>query len=342
VAALADVLRAAGSGVIEIATDVDHRDVAPEYPKSVGEVDWLAELSEVVGRPVTFGMAQSRAMPGLDDAILAAVHRARGRGVDLRPQTTARGVGVLYSLRSRTPWDRATEWQELRPLGVEQRLDRLRDAVARERLVDGAETSLDLAEVYIMPSGDARYDQGSAQSIAVVARRAGTTPADVFIDLSLETDGRALLNWPFLNHDLDAVAGMLDDPAVLLGLGDAGAHVGMIMDASQPTFLLTYWVRERRRFGIAEAVRRLTSDAAELFGIVDRGVLRPGAFADVNVVHFEGLRLPVPEYVQDFPQGAGRFVQRALGYDMTLVNGKVAVAHGEPTAAKAGRVLRSR
>jgi N-acyl-D-aspartate/D-glutamate deacylase len=113
------------------------------------------------------------------------------------------------------------------------------------------------------------------------------------------------------------------------------------MDASQPTFLLTYWVRERQRWSIEEAIRRLTSDTADLFGVAGRGRLAAGAFADVNVIDFEGLRLPVPEYVHDLPNGAGRYVQGSSGYDYTLVNGEVFMDHGEHTGAFAGRMLRS-
>jgi N-acyl-D-aspartate/D-glutamate deacylase len=134
---------------------------------------------------------------------------------------------------------------------------------------------------------------------------------------------------------------MLDDPLVTLGLADAGAHVGQIMDASQPTFFLTYWVRERQRWTLEDAVRRLTSDTADLFGFHDRGVLRPGAFADVNVIDFDALALPIPEYVRDFPNGAGRYVQRASGYDYTLVNGEVFMEDGEHTGVLAGRTVRS-
>ena len=113
------------------------------------------------------------------------------------------------------------------------------------------------------------------------------------------------------------------------------------MDASQPTFLLTYWSRERERWSVEEAVRRLTSDTADLFGIRNRGRLVPGSFADVNVIDFDGLFLPRPVYVNDFPNGAGRYVQGSSGYDYTLVNGYVFMDHGEHTGALAGRMLRS-
>ena len=110
-----------------------------------------------------------------------------------------------------------------------------------------------------------------------------------------------MCSYPFLNQRLDAVEAMLDDPLVTLGLADAGAHVGQILDASQPTFFLTYWIRERQRWSIEEAIRRLTSDTADLFGIRDRGRLQPGAFADLNVIDFDALALPPPTYEHDFP-----------------------------------------
>ena len=133
------------------------------------------------------------------------------------------------------------------------------------------------------------------------SRRSSTSPS--------ESDGTVNLNMPLLNQRLDAVEEMLDDELVTLGLADAGAHVGQIMDTSQPTFLLTYWVRERQRWTLEEAVRRLTSDTADLFGFTDRGVLRPGAYADVNVIDLERLTLPQPEFVNDLPNGAGRYIQ---------------------------------
>jgi N-acyl-D-aspartate/D-glutamate deacylase len=193
----------------------------------------------------------------------------------------------------------------------------------------------------VLPEGPARYDLGSEHSLAAEAERRGVTPAAAFLELALERRGRVLLNLPFLNQRLDAVEEMLDDPLVTLGLADAGAHVGQIMDASQPTFFLSYWVRERQRWTLEEAVRRLTSDTAALFGIRDRGVVAPGAFADLNVIDLDGMVLHQPEYVHDFPGGAGRYIQRAEGYVMTVVNGEVFMEQGEHTGALAGVTLRS-
>lgn len=262
----------------------------------------------------------------------------------MRPQTTARGVGIIWCLSNRTPFDANPSWRALLDLSLPERLAAIRDPDHRARLVAEAEargSALDAASVHVLRPGPARYDLDPAGTLAAEAQRRGVSAAEAFLAIADETDGLACFNYPFLNQSLDAVQEMLDDDVVTLGLADAGAHVGQIMDSSQPTFFLTYWVRERQRWTIEEAVRRLTSDTADLFGIDGRGRLRPGAFADVNVIDFDGLALPIPEYVHDFPGGAGRYVQSSSGYDYTLVNGQVFMDHGEHTGVFAGRTLRS-
>ena len=333
--AIGETLGEAGRGVFES---------APRFggTEDLAEVQWMVELSLATGRPVTFGVTQVDQRPELHSRVVAAAELGRSRGADIRPQTTARGVGILFGLVHRTPWDRGPGWRELRRLSLDDKLALLRDPVTRARLVDEAQLTptLDLSLVYVMSDGDARYDHHRSDSLAAHADRLGVTPVEAFIDLSLERDGLLLLNWPFLNQNLDQVEEMLRNPTVVLGLADAGAHVGQIMDASQPTFLLTYWARERGAMSIGEAVRRLTSDTAGLFGIVDRGVLRAGAYADVNVIDYDRLRLHAPEYVHDFPGGAGRFVQKASGYQATLVNGEVFMESGVHTGALGGMLLR--
>ena len=341
--AFAEVLREHGAGVFEGAMRLGERD-NDAYDKSRAEVALMGEISRRSGRPVSFGLTQSNRRPDLYERVIEFVKAENAAGANVRPQTTARGVGILFGLESRTPFDRAPSWKELRGAVNGRKLQMVRDSTFRQTLISEADvhgTPLDLGEVFVLPAGAARYDCDPASSLAAIAIERGVSPAAAFIELVLETDGALVASMPFLNQDLGAVEAMLDDPLVTLGLADAGAHVGQIMDASQPTFLLTYWVRERQRWAIEEAVRRLTSDTADLFGIRNRGRLAVGTFADVNVIDFEGLHLPVPEYVNDFPNGAGRYVQGSSGYDYTLVNGHVFMDHGEHTGVLAGRMLRS-
>jgi N-acyl-D-aspartate/D-glutamate deacylase len=340
--AIADVLRARGAGTFEAAPALGERDENGTR-RTRAEVELLGEIAIATGRPVTFGLTQTKRSPELHEEALDVVEAARRRGALLSPQTTARGIGMLFGIVHRTPYDRAPAWQALRELGLDERLDALRDPVRRAALIDATRdlATIPPEELFVLPPGDARYDLGPADSLAGHARRLGVSPAEAFVTLTLERDGHTLFNWPFLNDDLDAVATMLRHPHTVMGLADAGAHVGLIMDSSQPTFLLTYWVREQGLLSVTDAVRRLTSDPARLFGIEDRGALVPGAHADVNVIDLEGLGLPQPEYVHDYPAGAGRYVQRARGYAWTIVNGEVFMEDGQHTGALAGRVLRS-
>ncbi len=134
---------------------------------------------------------------------------------------------------------------------------------------------------------------------------------------------------------------MLKNPTVAMGLADSGAHVGQIMDASSPTWLLSYWVRDSGQIELEETIRGWTSDTAELFGIKHRGVLCSGIYADINVIDVANLAADLPEYKQDFHGGAGRYVQTGAGYDHIVVNGKPFMEHGEHTGALSGVTLRS-
>jgi N-acyl-D-amino-acid deacylase len=341
--AFADVLARYGRGVFESASRLGERDGA-DLAGTRAELAWMGEVSRRSGRTVTFGLAQSDRRPELFRQVVGFAREENALGGCVRPQTTARGVGVLFGLQSRTPFDGSPAWRSLRGLSLQEQLLLLRDAAKRTQLIAEAEdhpARLDLDMLFVLPPGPARYDCDPESSLAAHAEQRGVSPAAAFIELVLETDGQLVCNFPFLNQRLGAVEEMLDDPLVTLGLADAGAHVGQIMDASQPTFYLTYWVRERERWGLEEAVRRLTSDTAQLFDITDRGTLRPGAFADVNVIDLEALTLHQPQFVHDFPGGAGRYVQGSSGYDYTVVNGEVFMDHGEHTGVLAGRLLLS-
>jgi N-acyl-D-amino-acid deacylase len=346
-AAIAGVLGARGRGVIEVVPRIGERD-GPARENSVAELAWMEAVSRSSGRPLTFAITQSNRRPGLWSWVMDQVAGARARGADLRPQTASRGTAILYGLAGRTPYDGLPGWAELMARPWAQRLEVLADEAARAKLVAEADLPADPAGplapkdpggLYLLPPGVARYDVRPENSLAAEAARRGTTAAGAFADFTVETGGLGLLYYPVLNSDLSAVAAMLTTPDVVIGLGDAGAHVAMTMDAGQPSYVLGHWVRDEGLLGIGPAIRKLTSEGAELFGIAHRGRLAPGAFADVNVIDLERLHLRTPELVADFPLGASRFVQRAKGYDYTLVNGSVVIDHDELTGERPGRVV---
>jgi N-acyl-D-aspartate/D-glutamate deacylase len=136
---------------------------------------------------------------------------------------------------------------------------------------------------------------------------------------------------------------MLEHPLTLLGLSDGGAHCGLICDASMPTYMLTHWVKGRKRgdrLPLERVVHGQTRRTAETFDLWDRGLLAAGMQADVNVIDLDALAIDPPEMVYDLPSGAGRLIQRSHGYDLTLAHGQVIVEQGEPTGALPGRLLR--
>jgi N-acyl-D-aspartate/D-glutamate deacylase len=339
--ALAEVLGRHGRGVFGGAPRFDGEGLGRE--RAEHEVGLMAAMSRASGRPFTFNLTNTFADPELWRQTLAFVRAANDAGAQLRPQTTSRGIGVIFSLAHATPFDNDPAWQPLRGGSISEKLAAMRDPQRRAALTaEGVGRGPEgYTEFFVLtPDRGARYDCNPDDSLAAHARRAGQSPVETYVELCLATDGAVILNWPVLNQDFSVIAEMLSDPLILLGLADAGAHVGQILDASQPTFFLSYWCRERGLVSLEEAVRRLTSDNARFAGFADRGELRVGAFADVNIFELDQLGLPLPTYVHDFPGGAGRFVQRAHGYRATLVNGQVFMDHGEHTGALAGQSLR--
>jgi N-acyl-D-amino-acid deacylase len=311
------------------------------------EIEWMAEVSKATGRPFTFAVLQNRERPGLYREILEWIEEANRDGAKLRPQTEVRSVGVVVGLANITPFDQAMSWLALKSRSLPERLAALRDPAQRARLVDegnecSSEGQLSLVHHLDVRDGDARYDFSPETSLWAIAKQRGVTPADAFVDIMLESDGREVFIFPFANFDMDAVAEMLAHPEMLLGLADSGAHVSQICDTSFSTYFLRYWIHERGLLSLEEGVRKLTSEPAEFFGFEDRGVIREGAFADINVIDFEALRVHSPEFRNDLPTGAGRFVQKAAGIDYTLVNGEVFMEGGEHAGAFAGQLLRSR
>jgi N-acyl-D-aspartate/D-glutamate deacylase len=346
--AIASVLAERGRGTIEVVPRIGERD-GPARENSVAELSWMEQVSRESGRPLTFAIMQSDRRPDLWAWVMDQVAGARGRGADLRPQTTARGSGILYGLLGRTPYDALPAWAELMAQPWPARIKALGDETLRRRLVAEAEQPVDVsgplapkdaAKLYLLPPGPARYDVGPDNSLAAEAARRGTTPAGAFVDFIYASGGLGLLYYPVLNQNLDAVSQMLVNPDVLIGVADAGAHVALIMDASQCSYVLGHWVRDTGLLDIGRAVYKLSLEGAELFGLADRGVVAPGYYADVNVIDLEGLELKAPDMLSDLPLGAGRYVQRARGYDYTLVNGEVLIDHDEVTEARSGQLVR--
>jgi N-acyl-D-aspartate/D-glutamate deacylase len=339
---IAEPLARLGRGVLESAPryNLEHQ----PGDRVEEELAWMAEISRTLGRPFSFNLQQVSSLGAHFRRVIELCVEANRTGAHLRPQITPRSVGVLFSLGANSLLDDLPSWQPFRAATPAERLAAVRDPEVRARLVaEGAGKAVEGFErMYLMPADrPATYDYGPEDSMAAVARTRGTTVMEAYLDEMDRSDGRSLVNWPVMNQDEWAVEEQIRSDVTIMGLADAGAHATQIMDASQPTWFLAHWVRDRQVLGLEEGVRRLTSDTADFIGYRDRGRVVPGAFADLNVIDLDALALPVPEIVHDFPGGVPRFVQRAHGIEHTIVNGEPFMEAGVHTGGLAGRILRS-
>ncbi len=357
-AAILATLDRVGTGVFEVVPAGVGGEITGDAGDAMEhELAWLVRQGERTTRPITFLVMER---PEVDHwrPWFDAVAEANARGAQLRPQVGNRCFGVLMGHQSKlNPFQyRPTYRDELAHLPLPERVRRLRDPEIRARIL--AEEP-DFSGPFLMDQvgrraldhvfalGDSlEYEPTPDTSIRAIAGRRGVDPWEVAYDVLLEADGHEFLLWPLLNygsHSYDGLLAMMEDPNTVHGLGDSGAHVGLVCDASTTTYMLTHWVRDRtrgRRLPLERAVQRLTSDPARLYGLGDRGVLAPGARADCNVIDLDGLRLVRPEQLHDLPGGAGRLVQRADGYVATFVAGVQTIDHDDRTDARPGGLVR--
>ena len=262
---------------------------------------------------------------------------------DLTAITQVRGSGFMFGLQSALPVQGET-WDALRKAPLADRLAAIRDAETRAKLIAEGKASksrLPLANVFYLGSGETpNYTLPADQHLEAQAAAAGEHWVETFLRLSDETDGRALFNLRMFNQSLKELGDLFKSEHIFPSLGDAGAHVSQIMDAGWPSFVLSHWIRDAGLYTLEEGVRRLTSGPARVLGLKDRGTLRVGMKADVNVLDPAQVAERQPELVHDFPGGAPRYIQKSMGYKATLVNGALTLADGEHTGERAGLVLR--
>jgi len=344
--AIARAMRTAGTGWLQIVSD---------FQDQQGEIGLFRRLARESGRPLTITMIQSDARPDGWRTLMSEIDRANEEGLRITAQIRSRPTSVLLGLElTQNPFMGRPSYKEIAHLPIAERVAVLRQAGFRARLLaekyEGSRRGAERIEKWdrMFPLGDPPdYEPTADKSIAAIAARQGRTPSEVVYDVLMENDGRGMLYLPVTNFaagNLDAVGEMMAAPNSLIGLGDGGAHVGIMCDATSTSYTLTHWTRDRRRgslFPLAWGVKRLTADNAIEMGLSDRGLLRPGLKADINVLDYDNMRLRRPEVVYDLPAGGRRLVQRTDGFDATIVSGEVVYRHGQATGALPGRLLRA-
>ena len=348
--AAAQAVKDAGGALIQMIPELGMTGLTPAQ-----EFALMAAVSQAVGLPITFTIVPGRKNPAFAQELhrLAREHNAKG-GALIHPQYFPRPVGMMASFDlTSNPFVNTPTYKALAHLPLAERVVELRKPEVKARILDDEpdEALLPLTALtrqydvmFELPDPPC-YEPSPGTSIANRARREGRDPAEVAYDLLLENEGKGMLlvafgNWP--NDSLDHMFDYFDDPAAVMGLGDGGAHYGLICDSSYPTFVLTHWVRDRqgRRLSIEKAVRLMTSHPAQIIGFQDRGVIAPGYKADVNVIDLDDLILHAPEIVDDLPADGRRLDQRAEGYRYMIVSGEIVTRDDKPTGVLPGRLVR--
>jgi N-acyl-D-aspartate/D-glutamate deacylase len=333
----------AGRGVMEVVSD---------FVDGAEEFALLRRMVEVSGRPMSISVAQHDLAPDGWRSLLDRIAAANQAGLPMRAQVPPRAIGLLLGLQATlNPFSGHPSFRPLAELPLTEQVARLREPALRRRIL-AEEAPAGLAfllarfERMFLLGDPPDYEPDAEQSVAARAKRRGVPAAELAYELLLDDEGRTLLYEPSLNYtdfNLDVSREMLLDPNSVPGLGDAGAHCGMICDGSFPTFLLSHWGRDRKRgagLPLEWLVKRQTADTAALVGLCDRGTIAPGLRADLNLIDWDALALRPPEMVFDLPAGGKRLVQRVRGYRATLVAGEITFEDGEATGALPGRLVR--
>ncbi len=339
---LADAMRRAGAGVFQCNTDF-----------GPGEYTVLEDVARRSGRPLSVLLLQIDREPGLWRETLASIERSNAAGLDVKGQVGCRPIGVMMGLdTTMNPFGTHPAWKSVAELPLAERVQALRNSDLRRRLVEERPTD---SYTRFVAHGLTRsseftagfdYEPQPHETIQARAEAAGRSPWDLALEVMLDHDSKGLLFFPFENYadgNLKVIRTLLQSAHTVCGLGDGGAHVATLCDAGYPTFLLSYWARDRVKgpgLPIEHLVRKQTAATAGSYGLHDRGQLRPGYRADINVIDFDSLRVTRPEIVYDLPAGGKRLVQGSEGYMHTFASGVEVRSMGEFTGARPGKLLR--
>ncbi|MCZ6619854.1 MAG: amidohydrolase family protein, partial [Gammaproteobacteria bacterium] len=310
------------------------------------ELAWIERIARTTGCTVT-PLVTAGAAP-----IWALAEKLHAEGFNLRPQVGARPASILMMLDGTiNPMRQFPAYREIHELPLGERQARLKDPVFRQRVLteepvlprnrDAMRFMTDYEYMYVMDDA-LTYEPGPDDTVAAVAHRRGVDPREVMMDILAE-GAPLLILFGRYEGDLEGQRKVIEHPQSVFGLSDGGAHCGVLVDASVPTYMLSYFTRDRQRgprMSLEFVVHKLTRNSAEVYGLRDRGVIAPGYTADFNLIDYDGLKLHPPKMVYDLPAGGKRLVQTAQGYRMTIKSGEVTYECGEHTGLMPGRLVR--
>ena len=348
IAAIVGGVADAGGGLLQFIPDLPAGGYEPVLQQ-------VFEAAAEAGVPVTFTLTTGNSGEPIWPGAVNLIEKFNAAGSQITAQVFARPIGLVIGLElTANPFALYPSYQEIADLPLAQRVAEMRKPEVRERILADkpgeGHPFMYFAQAWqwMFPMTEpANYEPSADQSILARAAARGVSPLEEAYDRLLDDDGHAMMLVAlanFENNSLDTVGELMRRDDVVLGLGDGGAHYGMICDASYPTFVLAHWARDREdgRLSVAEAVRQMTSVPAAVAGLEDRGRIAVGYKADLNVIDHAGLTLHKPTIVHDLPGGGRRLDQAADGYVATIVSGEVIAENGVPTPARPGKLIRGK
>ena len=344
--AIAMGLSDAGTGFMEIVSDWNEPDPETEF-------EVLKRIVKKSGRPVVFSCTQRHDRPDFWKDLMEMARQAQKEGLPIRPVVTPRPIGLLLGLNgSQNPFSGTDTYKALAELPLKQRIVEMRKKEIKKQILSEDPIAgstfplinrIGYSQMYRFGSPP-NYNPRQEDSIENLARINGISAAEMAYDILLENDGNNFIYAPLVNyadHTFSVCQKMLEDKNAIMGLGDGGAHVGFILDAGYPTWLISYWSVKKKVFSMEETVRRLTSDTAIAAGLSDRGFLKVGLKADINIIDWENVGSSDPFMTQDLPAGGKRLMQHTKGYIATIVSGKITYRNGNSTEERPGILVRS-
>ena len=340
-------MKDAGTGFLELVSDWNE-------PSPKAEFDMMRRIVEKCGRSAVFTITQRHEpeRSGVWRELMGYADQAKADGLSIRPVFAPRAIGFLLGLEgSQNPFSGTPTYKSIAHLPLAERVKAMRTPEVRAKILSedpfaGSTFPLIRRIGYghmFRFTNPPNYLPKREDSVEAMAKAQGRTAPDVAYDLMIEDGGRNFLYTPIVNYynfDTTFSEVTLANKNCIMGLGDGGAHVGFILDAGFPTWLLNYWGKQRKAYPVEELIRRLTSDTAGAAGLHDRGVLAPGKKADINVLDYDRLSFGRPYVAHDLPAGGKRLLQKASGYDVTVLSGAVTYRAGEATGKLPGRMVK--
>ncbi len=342
---IANGLKDADGGFMEIVSDWNE-------PSPEEEFEVLRRIAKESGRPIVFTCNQRHDRTDYWKDLMSLAKEAKKENLSIRPVVAPRPIGVLLGLNgSQNPFSGTSTYKKIAHLSLTEKVnfmkkDSVRKNILSEDPIKDSQFPLinRISYKYMYDFGSpVNYAPNANESIEARALRNNQTPQELAYDILVKNNGKNFIYAPLVNfafNNLDACEEMLCDKNAIMGLGDGGAHVGFILDAGFSTWLINYWCNSKNRFTKEETIRRLTTDTAMAAGLNDRGKIKKGFKADINILDWNNIAAGKPYVISDLPAGGKRLMQETSGFVTTIVSGNITYLNGKATGKLPGTLVR--